>query len=459
MKITKKINKFFNRNAPEAISKHEKVDKKVNEKANEIEKLYITKKENGEENPINDTVEKILQIVQNNLDPVEVRKLLTELIERDNISDQVVERTAIELSKKDNIENNIIVEAIDKAKTNIPDSTIRNIVKKGDMDIQDNLELIQQMHDQEKQKQAKQEQLEIQKQEQQKELEKQRKKAKTELEIIRSKIKEMNDGEIGEKISEIKEQLKAENINKEIDELIKNIIAQKMAEDIYNDARKNPSIYKLSKAMPTGEMIERDLTTTVQEKYKEIEEKRGTKEGRFNRKEFKKSILNEMGRQICIEYTKTRIFNIPESKELSQMTKEEKKYLIDTIQKHINKKLKKEDIVDISRQINDGNKELQRKENQIINLIRQTPTEEKGEIIDILNKMIIDKNKLNIIEMIDNTGLLKKLENIPTEEREKIICIINNTLDKRTKYNVSAKTPKINGVKISNKQTIDKKER
>ena len=75
MKITEKIKKIMNRNNPVLSAENEQVDKRINEKANEIEKLYIEKKENGEENPINDTVEKIMQIIQNNPDPVEERKL------------------------------------------------------------------------------------------------------------------------------------------------------------------------------------------------------------------------------------------------------------------------------------------------------------------------------------------------------------------------------------------------
>ena len=363
--------------------------------------------------------------------------------------------------KAEELKNRKIIEKLEdrvnKKINNIPDSSIRNIIENRDMNIQDNMDLIQQMQDQEKQKQAEQEQLEIQ--EQQKRLEEKRKKARTELEIIKSNIRKMQDGEIGDKISAIQEQLKPENMNNEINELIQNIIAQRMAEDIYNDARKNPAIYMLSKAMPTGEMIERNLITTVHEKYKEIEEERGKKEGRFNKIEFKKLILNEMGRQISIEYKKTGVFNIPESKQLSQMAKEEKKYLMDTIQKHINKKFKKEDIADITRQINEGNKELQRKENQIISLIRQTPAEEKSRILDILNQIIVDKNNLETIEMINNIGLLNKLKKIPTEKREKTISIVNSAVGKRNKYKVATKTQKVNGATFRSEAKVNIKER
>ena len=40
MKITDRIKKFMNRNNPELIAGETKLDKKINEKANEIEKLY-----------------------------------------------------------------------------------------------------------------------------------------------------------------------------------------------------------------------------------------------------------------------------------------------------------------------------------------------------------------------------------------------------------------------------------
>ena len=466
MKVTERIKKFINRNNPELISGNTKLDKKINEKANEIEKLYVTKKENGEENTINDTVEKIIQIIQNNPDTVEGRKILTELIERKNISDKDIGDIAIELSKKDNIQNSIIVEAIDKAEANVPDSTIKNIINKGDMDIQDNLDLIQQMHDQEEQKQAEQEQLEIRRQEKQRKIEQKRKEAKTELEKIYVKIKEIKDTTLASQIEAINRKLEQENINDEINELIKNIVVQRIAEDYFDDNKRMPAIYTLSQIIPTGKMIELDVPTLVQEKYNNIVEKRISKENerekkknRFVKKDFKKLILNELGRQIGIEYKKTGLFNIPQSKKLSQITKEEKKYLIDTIQKHINTKLKKEDILNISKQINEGNKELQKKENQIINLIRQIPIEDKSRIIDILNKLIVDKNSLDTIEMLDNEGLLNKLAVMPTEKRKETINIVNNAVGKRNKYKVATKTPKANSAKFSVKPTIEDEER
>ena len=77
------------------------------------------------------------------------------------------------------------------------------------------------------------------------------------------------------------------------------------------------------------------------------------------------------------------------------MTKDEKKYLIETVKKHTANQLKKEDMIDIYRQINNGDKEiqkidiskpinsenteLQKKENEIINLIKQIPIEKKIE--------------------------------------------------------------------------------
>ena len=47
MKITDRIKNFINRNNTALSAENEQVDKRINEKANEIEKLYIEKKENG----------------------------------------------------------------------------------------------------------------------------------------------------------------------------------------------------------------------------------------------------------------------------------------------------------------------------------------------------------------------------------------------------------------------------
>lgn len=44
MKITDRIKNFINRNNTALSAENEQVDKRINEKANEIEKLYIEKK-------------------------------------------------------------------------------------------------------------------------------------------------------------------------------------------------------------------------------------------------------------------------------------------------------------------------------------------------------------------------------------------------------------------------------
>ena len=69
MKIIEKIDKFLNKNNPERI-------------ANEIAQSYQEKKENGEEHPMDDTVEEIMQIFQNNPDLEKVREILKNILEK-----------------------------------------------------------------------------------------------------------------------------------------------------------------------------------------------------------------------------------------------------------------------------------------------------------------------------------------------------------------------------------------
>lgn len=112
----------------------------------------------------------------------------------------------------------------------------------------------------------------------------------------------MKDTELSEQIVGIKDKLTPENINDDICEVIKNIVAQKIAEDYYDDSKKIAPIYTLSKVIPTGEMIEIDIATLVQKKYDDIieerinqenEEEKKKKKHRFVKREFKKIELNE----------------------------------------------------------------------------------------------------------------------------------------------------------------------
>ena len=74
--------------------------------------------------------------------------------------------------------------------------------------------------------------------------------------------------------------------------------------------------------------------------------------------------------------------------------------------------------------------------------------------------MIVDKNRLDTIEMLDNEGLLNKLAIMPTEKRKETINIVNNAVKNRNKYKIATKTPKTNGAKFSgNPTSIEYEER
>ena len=74
--------------------------------------------------------------------------------------------------------------------------------------------------------------------------------------------------------------------------------------------------------------------------------------------------------------------------------------------------------------------------------------------------MIVDKNSLDTIEMLDNEGLLNKLTIMPTEKRKETINIVNKAVGKRNKYKVATKTPKARSSKFSgNPTSIEYEER
>ena len=79
MKVVEKIKKFLNRNNPELIS-------------DEIAQVFNKRKENGEKDPMDNTVKDIMRILKEHPD-IE-RAILANIVENDNIPDKIFEKTA-----------------------------------------------------------------------------------------------------------------------------------------------------------------------------------------------------------------------------------------------------------------------------------------------------------------------------------------------------------------------------
>lgn len=410
MKIAKRIKNFLNRNNPELISE-------------EIAQVFRKRKESGEKDPMDNTVRDIMKILKEHPD-IE-KAILANIAENEKIPDKIFEKTATQISKDKTMPDSIITDAIQKADVNIPDETINNIIEEGKIDVKERINLLKNVDD-----------IEILKM-----------RVKNELKILYKNCYSKKDSEVVERMQEIENLLNEKDIDKEIKDIVHTVIARKMAENYYSDLSKGTNIYTLSKIIPAEEMIEIDIASIVEKEYRKIEKEKETKKGRFNKKEFKEQILEELGKQIGIKYGETGIFIVPQSENIKKIDEEEKTKFIKAIQIYSRKQLSKAEIIDINEQIRGESNNVQIKENILVNAIKKIPENNKVRSINFLIKVLNNKETLQTLSMLDESGLIEKFNEIPEEKREKTIDFIGNALDKRK---VAKSSPK-----IKNNQKID----
>lgn len=407
MDVAKKITKYLNRNKPEII-------------ADEIAHAYQEKKESGEENPMDDTVDEIMQIFKDNPNPEKVREILKSILNKKDIPNRIFEKAATKISKDEEIPDSVITDVVKNSDTNLPGESINRIIEEGNVDVTERIKLMQTVED----KKIIEENI------------------KNELKILYKVCKEKKDYEVAERVNKLKELINDNQLSKEIQGLVRQVVAKKMAENYYSDIKRGTRIYDLSKIMSIDDMIEYDLPTMVEQEYKRIEENQKKKEGRFNKKELKEQILVEMGKDIAYKYDETGVFIIPQSENMKKIDREEEEEFIKSIQTYSRKQLSKQEILDIDEQIKGNSNNIQIKENVLINSIKKIPERDKNKSIDILVDIASNKEVLETLSMMKEKGLIDKLNKIPKEKRKKVIGIMEESIEKNRNFNI-VRSPKI----------------
>lgn len=410
MKVVEKIKKFLNRNNPELIS-------------DEIAQVFNKRKENGEKDPMDNTVKDIMRILKEHPD-IE-RAILTNIVENDKIPDKIFEKTAIKISESEEIPNSVITDVVQRSDTNISDESISRIIENGNIDLQERIKLIRNVEDEQIIEEN----------------------VKNELRMLYKICKDKKEYEVVERVEKLKELLNDNEVSVNIQNLIRQVVAKKMAENYYSDIKKGTRIFGLSKIIPVEDMIENDLPNMVEEEYKKIEENEGNKKGRFNKKELKIQMLIEMAKNIAYKYDETGVFIIPQSENMKTIDKEEEEIFIKSIQTYSRKQLSKQEVIDIDEQVRGNFNNVQIKESMLINLIKSFPEKDKNKNIDILTKIASsDEKKIEILSMIEESGLIDKISELPEDKREKIIEIMGKAIEKRN--NIVVKPPRIEKQKL-----------
>lgn len=389
---------------------------------------FNKRKENGEEHPIDKTVEEIMDIIKENPDLNVVRELLRNVLEKQEIPNRIFEKASTKISEIDEIPDKVITDVLKEANTEVPDEVINTIIEEGQIGPKERLKLIQNVED--------------------KEIKESR--VKYELEVLYDDCKNRRDEEVADRINEIKSILEDDKINKEIQNLIHKVVAKKMAENCYSKF-KGTKIYDLSKAISTEEMMECNLPKIVLSEYKKLKNEDKSKEenGFFSEENLetnlRKQILNQMAREIISVYKETRILAIPQSNSMKNLTQDEEEMFIRTIF-NFSEELTDKQIEDIKAQIKGNVSNTQVKENILIGKIKKIS--DKNRNIDLLIKILENEETLETIAILDEINLIEKLNSIPKEKRRKTIEVIGGTLEKREITTQTLKMPNSPKIKI-----------
>lgn len=361
-----------------------------------------------EEELIDGTVDDIMNLIKEIPNKGKVKDLLKAVLEEESIPDKVFEKTVANISKLDGIPDEIVTNVVDK---DMSDELINNIIKNGDFELSARMNLIEKVDNENILKDR----------------------INTELKILYRNSLDKTDTQIVDRIKDLKKILKDFDKDAEFKKLIYQIVAKKMAGNLYNDSLRGTRIYTLSQIMPVDEMIKEDLPSNVQIEFEKLEDDFGKKNGRFNKEELKNQILDEMARNVAYKFKDSNVFVIPQSTNMKKLTKDEEDMFINSIQKYADKKISEKKKKDIRNQIK-GNG-LQSSENQLIVSVKKLPKNQKNDTIDLFIKVLEDGDILDTVNQFEQTGLLDELKDIPKEKRDVLIETISDVVSqKKNKY-------------------------
>lgn len=409
MNIIERVKKILGINSPEMI-------------AERIVTSFQERKENGEKDPIDNTVKEAKRIINENPDIAReiAKEILKEFIENEKIPESLFEKTAKEIALTPEIPDIVISQAVQQTEKQVPGKVIEKIIEEGNVNPKARLELIQNV-----------EEVEIIK-----------RRVKNELKILYSNCKGKQDREIVDRLQEIEGVLESKDITGEIQDLVYQVVSKKMAENYYDDKLRATKIYEFSQIISFEEMIESGLPEMVEKEYQMIEEKGEEKPDRFSKTKLTQLILDKMANDIAKKYGEIGIIAIPQSEYMKKLSSEEEKSFIKAIQNFSEKfskkrNLSREDIKDIHEQIRGNIASNEIKKDMLAGKIKKMP----DEYLDTLIAIIENPETLKTLEMMKKSGLIGKLNSMPEEKREKRIAAVDEVLEKREIARQTLKMP------------------
>ena len=395
------IEKLFNR--------QDKTTKVVNQ----IDEVY---KRSLEDDEIKDAeqsaAQKVIEYVRKN--PENATEILKGILEKEEIPNKVFEKTATTISKLDEIPDKIIPKAVADSEVDVPDQIIENIIENGDVNRKEKIELINNLENEElKQKQVEEE-----------------------LKQIYENCSDTNESELVHKL----EMTKIVQKNSSIRKLEQAIIAKKMA--INYKRFGGTKISTLARYLSEEEMIEINFPEMVYEEYKKISEK--YEKNKVDKSNLKVQILEEIAKKVANNYQEIGDFVIPQSRNMTQLTKKEEDKFIKAIETYVRKKLRGTDITSIRDQIRGRDANMQLK--QYMEKMRRLPKSQLEIFINNTEELVENNEELTVYKELKDSGIIGNLQKLTVDKRKDYIKVLNDAVQKRVQernHNNSNEEPEI----------------
>lgn len=395
------IEKLFNR--------QDKTTKVVNQ----IDEVY---KRSLEDDEIKDAeqsaAQKVIEYVRKN--PENATEILKGILEKEEIPNKVFEKTATTISKLDEIPDKIIPKAVADSEVDVPDQIIENIIENGDVNRKEKIELINNLENEElKQKQVEEE-----------------------LKQIYENCSDTNESELVHKL----EMTKIVQKNSSIRKLEQAIIAKKMA--INYKRFGGTKISTLARYLSEEEMIEINFPEMVYEEYKKISEK--YEKNKVDKSNLKVQILEEIAKKVANNYQEIGDFVIPQSRNMTQLTKKEEDKFIKAIETYVRKKLRGTDITSIRDQIRGRDANMQLK--QYMEKMRRLPKSQLEIFINNTEELVENNEELTVYKELKDCGIIGNLQKLTDDKRKDYIKVLNDAVQKRVQernHNNSNEEPEI----------------
>lgn len=209
-----------------------------------------------------------------------------------------------------------------------------------------------------------------------------------------------------------------------IEKLEEMIVAKRMALN-YRDFG-GTKISTLARYLPVDKMIEVNIPEMVCNEYEKIKEEEKNK---VDKSSLKTQILQEIAKKVANSYQEVGEFVIPQSRNMTQLTRKEEENFIKSIQTYVRKKLRATDITSIRDQIRGRDTNMLLK--QYIEKMKRLPKAQLEMFIHNTGELVENNEELTVYKELKDSGMIENLQKFSDDKRKDYIKVLNDTVQKR----------------------------